>query len=114
MLTAADIEQQGAIVTVRLEREELTHVEMQEVVDACRDRMRYDNARHFIFDLQPVTYLASSCLGILVSLMQEAEHVRGRIMLVHVHDNVAFLFKVTQLDSVFGIFDEIEDAMNEL
>ena len=105
-----DIEQSGSLVTLHLTRREVTPSQMQEIVDECAERMRYSGARHFIFDLQGVEFLASACLGVLVSLMQDVEHFRGRLAVANCHDNVAFLFKVTRLDRVFGLYDDPADA----
>jgi anti-sigma B factor antagonist len=87
---------------------------MQELVDECAERMRYNNARQFIFDLHGVEYLSSACLGVLVNFMQDVEHFRGRIAVAGCQPNVAFLFKVTNLERVFGLYDDTADAAGAL
>lgn len=99
------------LATIRFTSVDVTHVEMQEIVAECLERMRYNNAQHFVFDLSTVEFLASACLGALVGFMQEVEHVRGKIALVNCHDNVAFLFKVTRLDHVFEMYDDVQEAV---
>ena len=105
-----EIEQTGAIVTAHLHQAEVAYSEMQELVDACVDKMRYDNAQNFIFDLADVEFLASACIGALVQLLQDIEHQRGQIALAGCQENVAFLFKVTRLDTVFKLYDEVDEA----
>ena len=105
-----ELEQSGAVVTVQLRLRDVTHLDLQEVVVECQERMRYSNARHFLFDLEGVEFLSSACVGVLVGFLQEVEHMRGRIALVHCEDNVAFLFKVTRLDHVFPIYDDVTEA----
>lgn len=109
-----ELEQSGAVVTVQFGLPEITHADMQEAVSECLERMRYSNARHFILDMGKVEFLASACIGALVSLMQDVEHVRGKIVLVNCQENVAFLFKVTRLDHVFEMFDDVKDAVAAL
>ncbi len=109
-----DMEQTGQIVTAHLRRAEVAHNDMQALVQECTEKMRYDNAQNFIFDLEQVEFLASACIGAMVEFLQEIEHCRGRIALVHCQENVSFLFKVTRLDQVFGMFDDIEEAINSL
>jgi len=92
----------------------VSHDDLQTAVDEAMQRQRYDNAQNFIFDLEGVEFLASVCIGVLVSFLQDVEHCRGRIALVHCTDDVAFLFKATRLDDVFGLYDEIEDAVAAL
>eukprot|EP00752_Nemacystus_decipiens_P013715 g12168.t1 len=105
-----DVEQAGSMVTAHIRQAELAYHEMQELVDACTDKMRYENAQNFIFDLAEVEFLASACIGSLVQLLQDIEHQRGQIALSGCQENVAFLFKVTRLDSVFPMYDEVEEA----
>jgi len=109
-----EMEQDGQLVTTHLRAAEVAHDDMQAVVEECIEKMRYDKAQNFIFDLEEVEFLASACIGSLVEFLQEVEHCRGQIALVHCQDNVAFLFKVTRLDQVFKLFDDIEEAIESL
>lgn len=111
---AFDIEQDGQRVTVRVRDQDVSPAEFQEALDVASDHMRYDKAQHFIFDLRDVKYMPSACLGALLSFQQDVEHCRGRIALVHAADSIAALFRITQLDEVFGLFDEIEEAIAAL
>lgn len=106
-----DIEQDGQIVTAKLHEAEVAFGRMQELVDACMDKMRYDKAQHFVFDMTEVEFLASACIGALVQLLQDIEQHRGQIALAGCQENVSFLFKVTRLDSVFPMFDDVEEAV---
>ena len=56
----------------------------------------------------------SACIGALVTFLQDLEHVRGRIALANCQPNVAFLFKVTRLDQVIGIYDDPQTACAEV
>lgn len=107
----SDIEQTGPNVTVHVAGPEASHSEFTELVAECCDRMRYENASNFVFDLEKVEFLASACIGALVELLREVEPMRGKIALAQVDENVAFLFKVTKLDDIFGMFDEIDEAL---
>jgi anti-anti-sigma factor len=108
------IEQTGNICIVTVPTRELSGLQAQELVNELTERMRYDNAQHFIFNLAAVEFIASSCLGSLVGFMKDLEHQRGRIVLANCRANVQFLFKVTRLDSVFPICEDIEDATAEI
>jgi anti-sigma B factor antagonist len=109
-----EMEQDGQLVTAHLRAAEVAHNDMQALVDECAEKMRYDKAQNFIFDMKEVQFLASACIGSLVAFLQEVEHCRGQIALVNCQDNVAFLFKVTRLDQVFRLFDDIEEAIENL
>lgn len=110
----SEIEQTGPNVTIKVAGPDASHSEISEVVVECCERMRYDNASNFIFDLEHVEFLASACIGSLVELLREVEPMRGKIALANCDDNVAFLFKVTKLDDIFGLFDDVQEALESL
>lgn len=105
------IEQTGDTVVAHIGAADVPHTLMQEVVETCVSKMRYDGARYFVIDLQNAEFLASACLGVLVELLQELEHARGRVALAGCNDTVAFLFKVTKLDNVFRLAEDVEEAI---
>lgn len=108
------IEQVGNVAIATVITPLLSAAEGTEIIGELIDRMRYNNARHFILDLKEVEFMDSSFIGSLVSMLQDVSHMRGRILLCNCQENVAFLFKVTRLDSVFPIFETLDDAKDEL
>jgi anti-anti-sigma factor len=104
------IDRLNNLITVTFPGPDVTGMQMRELTTELRERIRYDNAQHFVLDMKNVMFIDSACLGSLVEFMQELEHVRGRIALASCGDNVAFLFKVTRLDSVFPLCDDVEEA----
>lgn len=108
------VEQTGSIAIATIVTPLLSVNEGQEIIGELTERMRYNNARHFVLDLKEVEFMDSSFLGSLVSLLQDVEHVRGRIALANCQPNVAFLFKVTRLDTAFPIFESVDEAREEL
>ncbi len=109
-----ELDQRGQVVVVHVGLPEVTHSQMQEMTTECEQRMRCDGAQHFIFNMAGVGFLASACIGVMVGFMQDLENMRGRIVLANCSENVLFLFKVTKLDTVFPIFDDVDEAMEEL
>ena len=109
-----ELDQTGAVVTAALDGPEVSHEQMLELLEDCKLKLRNDNAKTFVFDMEKVTFLASACIGALVELLREVEPCRGRIGLAGCSDNVSFLFKVTKLDDIFAMFDDVEDALDEL
>lgn len=107
---SVELEQSGGDLTLTLPGPEVNAPTMQELVRTCEERMRFDQATNFIFDLAEVEYLDSACIGLLVELLRDIEPMRGRIALVGCRANVAFLFKATRLDSVFALCDDRDEA----
>lgn len=112
--TPMHIEQLATVVIAKLNDEQVTHLVMQELIVELMERVRFNNAHHFVIDLNGVEFMASACLGVLVGFMQDIEHGKGRIALACCQPNVAFLFKVTKLDTVFPLFDDVECAVAEM
>ena len=106
-----EIEQDGTNVMLRLPGPTVSEREMEEAVVTCGEHMRFDQASNFAFDLAAIEYLDSACIGALVELLREVEPMRGRVALVGCRANVQFLFKSTKLDAVFGLFDDMDEAM---
>lgn len=109
-----ELEQDGSCVTVRVRLAELSHEDFQETIAEASERMRYDKALQFIFDLEAVLFMPSSCLSELLSFRQEVEHCRGRIALVLKDGNINTLLKITRLDEVFALFDDLQEAIGSL
>ena len=106
-----EIDQSNSIVTCRFTEREVTHLGMQEAIDDCMIHCRNYNAQNFVFDMGEVEFLASACIGVLVTFLQEIEPMRCRMAMANCRENVAFLFKVTQLDEVFHLHEDVAEAV---
>jgi len=115
MLTpSAQIEQSNKLVVATPTASEMTGLDMQDMVNELIQRMRYDNAQFFIIDFVNIQLISSDCLGSLVTFLRDIEQMHGRIGLANCCPNVAFLFKVTRLDTVFGLYDSVEEAAEDV
>ncbi|MCC7145271.1 MAG: STAS domain-containing protein [Phycisphaeraceae bacterium] len=108
------IEQTGALVVASLDVRRLSGAEADVLIEDLASRMRCDGATHFLLDMRKVEYVDSSCIGSLVTFLQDLEHVRGRLALANCQPNVAFLFKVTRLDTVFTLYDDLDQARTQI
>ena len=108
------IEQKNNTVIAEIADRELTGLQMQEVVNELIEHMRCVNALYFVFDMKNVEFMASDCLGCLVTFLQDIEQMHGRIALANSQPNVAFLFKVTRLDAAFPLYEDIDEACEHI
>lgn len=106
-----ELDTRPGTIVARLTEPEVTHLIMQELCEELGDKVRYDNVRRFVLDMTDVRFMPSACLGALVGFLQDLEHVRGQVLLAGCADNVAFIFKVTRLDSVFPLYDDVDEAL---
>ena len=65
---------------------------------------------NILIDLEGVTFIDSSGLGVLVGGLRRAKENSGAIRLVCSRDNVLKIFRITGLDKVFPIFTDAQEA----
>lgn len=78
------------------------------------DRLLGDRPPRLYVDLSRVTYIDSSGLAALIEAMQQINAYGGRLALFGIHDTVAAIFHIAQLDQVFRIFPDLAAAREAL
>jgi len=81
---------------------------------ALRDRLdeQIESGVHnLVVDLQNVTFMDSTALGVLVGRLKLVRTHDGSLDLVCSHDRVLKVFTITGLDKVFQIYPTIEEAL---
>lgn len=66
---------------------------------------------NLIIDLQNVTYLNSTALGVLISSHANFVKRNGKIILCNVSKSIENIFVITKLTLVFTIAENIEEAL---
>lgn len=64
-----------------------------------------------VFDLIETEYLDSSALGTFVTIMRDVKAYGGEVRLAHLNQTLRTLFKLSKLESMFKIYDKLEDAI---
>ena len=62
-------------------------------------------------DLQNVTYMDSSGVATFIEGLQMTNRYKGRFALIALKDNVREVFKLTRLDKIFEIYDNLNAAL---
>lgn len=70
--------------------------------------------RNLIIDLDKVSYLNSTALGVLISAHAHFAKKEGKIVLCNVGKSIENLFVITKLTLVFPIFDSREEAIKSI
>lgn len=85
------------------------------VAPALRDALRQmsnEDRHHFIIDLCDVTFIDSTGLGMLVSLLRASRSAGGDVVLVVPGDSdVQRILSLVRFDLVFTIFETPEEAL---
>ena len=69
-------------------------------------------ARQLIVNLEPVTFMDSSGLSVLVSAFKAMQEADGRIALVCTNPAISKIFTITGLDRVLAIHPSMAEALS--
>ncbi|PKK91640.1 MAG: hypothetical protein CVV64_02950 [Candidatus Wallbacteria bacterium HGW-Wallbacteria-1] len=78
--------------------------------DAITDLIKSDKTR-IVLNLHGLSYINSAGLGVLINLLKTSKAHGGDIRLCQLNSDLAELFKITNLNQVFTIFDDAEQAV---
>jgi anti-sigma B factor antagonist len=70
-----------------------------------------DGRLHVIIDLDEVTFLDSTALGVLVGVLKRARTEGGELRLVCNQPRVRKVFEITRLDSAFDLCSSVDEAI---
>jgi len=70
-----------------------------------------DGKLQLIIDLDEVTFLDSTALGVLVGVLKRARTEGGELRIVCNQPRVRKVFEITRLDSAFDLCTSVEDAV---
>jgi anti-sigma B factor antagonist len=83
-----------------------TREALKDLIAAGRHRL--------VLDLQPVEFIDSSGLSVLISALKQVKPLDGIIVLLSPSDDVRALIELTRLHQVFAIFEDREAALHSL
>lgn len=99
-----------AVATVAGEVDCYTHTELRRhLVDAAER-----GAASIIVDAAGIEFIDSSGLGVLVGAYKRARRRQGHLLIAAAPDRVTKMLMITGLNRVFGVFDSVPDAVDEL
>lgn len=67
-----------------------------------------------LVSLKEVSFLDSSGIAFLVKLLKRCVFTGGNLSLLHVHSNIRSIFRTTNLDRVFSIYDNEDEAIRKI
>ena len=65
---------------------------------------------NIVVDLESVSLIDSSGLGVLVSALRRAREREGAVRIVCTRENILKIFRITGLDKVFPVFADLTEA----
>ena len=64
-----------------------------------------------VINLSETQYFDSSALGTLVTILREAKAYGGQVRLANLNQTLLTLMKLSKLDSMFKIYENVENAL---
>ncbi|MBP7459663.1 MAG: STAS domain-containing protein [Candidatus Delongbacteria bacterium] len=101
----------GNVVIVEV-HEDINFENTRELKTYVRQMIDKEQSVNFIINLKPVSFIDSSGLGTLVSLLALLRKVNGQMKLVGINQTMDELFKLTRLDAFFEIYSNTQDALD--
>jgi anti-sigma B factor antagonist len=77
-------------------------------------RLVDEGATRLVIDMSETTFIDSTTLGVLLSVVKRIRPEGGSVVLVCPDRNVRRIFEITLLDRVFAIVDTLAEAFAEL
>ncbi len=111
---AYQIDRDRRVLVARPTRAECTGSDITALVVELRRMIDADDADSVVIELSGVQHMDSCCLGRLIALYQHTHAAGGSVALARCQPNVAFLFQMTHLDQMLGLFQTTEQALAEL
>ena len=71
-------------------------------------------ALKLVINFTNVQFLSSSVLGLLIRISKKIYEQDGQLRLCNINPKIFSIFKITRLDKVFDIYNDLPEAMNSL
>ena len=110
----ATVQRMGEAAVATFTVTELTQETGVALLAELLDDLGETGAQHFVLDIQNVQFMDSACLGCLVAALNKLAKSGGKIALANTANSVQYLFKMTQLDRVFPIRNDVMAALAAL
>lgn len=73
-----------------------------------------NSAKKIILDFSNVQHISSSGLRVIVSFYKRVVSNDGKLAITSLNNNIKKIFKIVELDTVFDIYDSIDEALSKI
>jgi len=102
------------VAVVAFKSPSITDVEaIGTATDEIRSFVEEKKPERLVFDFENVKFFSSEVLGLLLDIRARLEPYNGKVVLSAINPQLHRVFKITNLDSVFGFFPDKNSAVRE-
>lgn len=109
-MSTYSFEQEQEFITITFHGD-ITLEDSFDFKEAIKGKLAELNCYRVVVDLEDVSFMDSSGLGMLISLFKDVNEQKGQIVYCGVHDYVHKLFALVKLDQVFQMAESKEEAI---
>lgn len=89
-----------------------------EAIGTAKDKIRsfvdQNQPGRLVFDFKQVKFFSSLVLGLLLDIRARLEPYHGKVVISAINPQLHRVFKITNLDRVFGFFPDKESAVRSV
>lgn len=105
--------QKNGVIVVRMKARELAYSVCEEFQHAMEELLASGHST-LLIDFSTIEFMDSSGIGTLISLRNKAHEKGGEVALARIAASVQKVLRITQLDKIFPVYDELEHGVREL
>ena len=103
----------GQVSVVRFnDRKILDETNIQELGQELFSLIESENKQNLLLDFSSVEFLSSAALGKLITLEKKVKSHGGKLKLSNIRVEIYEVFRITKLNRVFDIKDDLQDALD--
>jgi len=108
-----EVSERGDVTVVRfVDRKIVDGAAIQELGDELFALVEEENRKNLLLNFRSVEFLSSAALGKLITLNKKVGPQKGRVKLSNIRPHIEEVFKITNLNQVFEIHADEEDALS--
>lgn len=107
----AEIHHMGQTAVATLTVTELSQENGADRLAGLLDDLAQTGASHFVLDMQNVQFMDTTCIGCMVTALNGMASRGGRIAVANPDHSIEYMFKLTRLDRVFPICQDVMSAI---
>lgn len=106
------VEEKGDVTIVRFKESDiLDQINIQEIGEEMYSVVESTPNLKLVVDFQGVEYLSSTALGKLITLKKKVEAAKGKLRLAAIKPEIMEVFRITRLDTIFEITNDVTEAL---
>jgi len=101
----------GVMVVTFRQSQILDAMTIERMSSTLKELISSHEGGRFVFDFSYVTYMSSSALGMLIGLQRRVAQNDASLKLTGIQDEIMEVFRITQLNTVFDIYNNTDAAV---